>query len=101
MIFHLVDHYKQRGQSGLYWEIGNEGDIGESGGSPYRFTSENYVRYYRHTVAAILKADPTARVGGPAVANWKSPILPALVDYCDKEKVPLNFISWHTYTNHP
>jgi xylan 1,4-beta-xylosidase len=101
LIFHLVDHYKQRGQTGLYWEIGNEGDIGESGGSPYRFTFENYVRYYRHTVAAILKADPTARVGGPAVANWKSPILPALVDYCDKEKVPLNFISWHTYTNHP
>jgi xylan 1,4-beta-xylosidase len=101
LIVHIVDRYKQRGQKGLYWEIGNEGDIGESGGSPYRFTSENYVRYYRHTVTAILKADPTARVGGPAVADWKSPILPALVAFCDKEKVPLHFISWHTYTNHP
>jgi xylan 1,4-beta-xylosidase len=101
LIIHMVDHYKERGQQGFYWEIGNEGDIGESGGSPYRFTPENYVRYYRHTVEAILKADPTAHVGGPAEAGWKSPLLPALVAFCDKEKVPLNFISWHTYTNSP
>jgi hypothetical protein len=84
LISHMVQHYKDRGQKGLYWEVGNEGDIGESGGSPYRFTPENYVRYYRHTVAAILKADPNAHVGGPAVADWKSPLF-----------------SWHIYTNHP
>jgi xylan 1,4-beta-xylosidase len=101
LISHTVDHYKARGQKGFFWEVGNEGDIGESGGSPYRFTPENYARYYRHTVEAILKADPSAHVGGPALANWRSPILPALVAFCDKEKVPLNFISWHTYTNSP
>jgi hypothetical protein len=101
LMVRMVEHYKERGQKGLYWEVGNEGDIGESGGSPYRFTTENYVRYYRHTVAAIRRADPTAHVGGPAVAGWKSPIVPALVAFCDQEKVPLDFISWHTYTNHP
>jgi xylan 1,4-beta-xylosidase len=101
LIFTMVDHYKQRGLRGLYWEIGNEGDIGESGGSPYRFTTENYTRYYRHTVAAILKADPEARVGGPALANYKSPILPSLIAFADEQKVPLNFVSWHTYTNNP
>ena len=101
LISHLVKHYKNRGLTGLYWEVGNEGDIGESGGSPYRFTPENYVRYYRHTVAAILKADPGAQVGGPAVASWTSPILPALIAFCDKEKVPLSFVSWHSYTSDP
>jgi xylan 1,4-beta-xylosidase len=101
LIVHMVNHYKERGQHGFYWEVGNEGDIGEPGGSPYRFTAENYVRYYRHTVEAILRADPGARVGGPAEANWKSPILLSLVAFCDKQKVPLNFISWHTYTNNP
>ncbi len=101
LIFHLVAHYKERGLKGLYWEVGNEGDIGESGGSPYRFTPEDYVRYYRHTAAAILRADPSARVGGPAVASWKSPILPALIAFCDKEKVPLSFVSWHIYNNDP
>jgi len=101
LIFHMVNHYKQKGLSGFYWEVGNEGDIGESGGSPYRFTPENYVRYYRHTVAAILRADPTAHVGGPAMANWKSPILPALIAFCDKDKVPLSFVSWHNYDSDP
>lgn len=101
LIEHMVQHYAGKGLSGLYWEVGNEGDIGESGGSPYRFTPENYVRYYRHTVEAILRADPTAKVGGPAVANYKSPILPALIAFCDKEKVPLNFISWHIYNSDP
>ncbi len=101
LISHLVNHYRQRGLHGLYWEVGNEGDIGELGGSPYRFTSESYVRYYRHTVAAILKADPEARVGGPAVSNYQSPILPALIAFCDRANVPLNFISWHTYDSDP
>ncbi len=101
LIAQMVSHYRDKGLSGFYWEIGNEGDIGESGGSPYRFTPENYVRYYRHTVAAVLRADPTARVGGPAQAYWKSPLLPALIAFCDKEKVPLNFVSWHIYNSDP
>jgi hypothetical protein len=101
LIFTMVDHYKKRGLTGAYWEVGNEGDIGEMGGSPYRFTPEDYVRYYRHTVAAVLRADPTAHVGGPAVAGWKSPILPALIAFCDKERVPLHFVSWHIYNSDP
>ncbi len=101
LIFQLASHYKQKGYTCLYWEVGNEGDIGESGGSPYRFTPENYLRYYRHSVAAILRADPTAHVGGPALAYWKSPILPALLAFCEKEKVPLSFVSWHIYDSDP
>ena len=101
LMAHIVDHYKSQGLSGFYWEVGNEGDIGESGGSPYRFTPENYTRYYQHTIEAILKADPTAHVGGPAMASWKSPILPALIAFCDKNKVPLNFVSWHIYNSDP
>ena len=101
LISALVNHYKQRGLHGLYWEVGNEGDIGESGGSPYRFTPEDYIRYYRHTVAAILRADPGAHVGGPAIANYKSPILPALLAAADRDKLPLSFISWHIYNSDP
>ncbi len=101
LISHLVNHYKRQGLQGLYWEVGNEGDIGEIGGSPYRFTPENYVRYYRHTVTAILRADPEAHVGGPAIANYKSPILPWLLAATDKEKIPLSFVSWHIYSSDP
>ena len=101
LIYAVVAHYKARGLTGMYWEVGNEPDIGEDGGCPYRFKPENYPRYYQHTTAAILRADPTAKVGGPALAGWKSPILPALLDFCAKNKTPLHFVSWHTYDSSP
>jgi len=101
LIFELVRRYKQRGAGIRYWEISNEPDIGEDGGCPYRFRPESYTRYYKHTVEAILQADPEARVGGPALANVRSPILPALIEFCGKEKVPLHFVSWHIYSSSP
>lgn len=101
LIFRMVRHYKQRDPRIRYWEIANEPDIGESGGCPYRFQPENYARYYKHTVDAILRADPNALVGGPALAWARSPILPRLVEFCEQENVPLHFVSWHIYSSDP
>ncbi|MCL5279291.1 MAG: hypothetical protein M1376_05235 [Planctomycetes bacterium] len=101
LIFHLVRHYGERSAHIRYWEVGNEPDIGEEGGCPYRFQPESYCRYYQHTVAAILRADPQALVGGPALANPRSAILPALLDLCSRQKVPLHFVSWHIYSSDP
>jgi xylan 1,4-beta-xylosidase len=101
LITALVKHYKKRGNNIRYWEVGNEPDIGEDGGSPYRFKPDSYVRFYDHTTSAILRADPNARVGGPAVANSRSPILPALVEFCAANGKPLHFISWHIYSSSP
>jgi hypothetical protein len=97
----LVKHYKDRGAGITYWEISNEPDMGEDGGCPYRFQPDNYTTYYQRTAAAVLRADPSARVGGPALANWNSPILPALLAFCARSNTPLNFVSWHGYTNNP
>jgi len=101
LIFQVVKHYRERGAGIRYWEVGNEVDIGESGGTPYRFKPESYVRYYEHTAAAILRADPEARVGGPALASVRSPIFPALLDACAARKLPLHFVSWHLYSSSP
>ena len=101
LIFQLVRHYRQRGAGIRYWEVANEPDIGESGGCPYRFKPDSYCRYYQRTVSAILRADPNALVGGPALAWWGSPILPALLDLASKDKVPLHFVSWHIYSSDP
>lgn len=97
----LVRHYKNRGTGEIYWEVGNEPDIGEDGGCPYLFQPENYARYYEHTVNAVRRADPTAKVGGPALANWKSPILPELLKQASERKLPLDFVSWHIYNSDP
>jgi xylan 1,4-beta-xylosidase len=101
LVFNVVKHYRDRGAGIHYWEIGNEVDIGEDGGTPYRFQPESYVRYYQHTAAAILRAHPEARVGGPALASVQSPILPALLDACAKKRTPLHFVSWHLYSSSP
>jgi hypothetical protein len=101
LVYNLVRHFQERGAGIRFWEVGNEPDIGEDGGCPYRFTPDNYERYYQHTVSAILRGDPQARVGGPALAGWNSPILPALLEFCSTNQTPLHFISWHVYASDP
>jgi len=102
LIFRLVQHCNQDRKFGIeYWEIGNEGDIGESGGCPYKFKPDDYVVYYSHTAKAILKADPHAKVGGPALAGYQSPIGDALIEHAASGKSRLDFFSWHMYDNNP
>ncbi len=100
-VYDVVKRYVDKGAGIEYWEVGNEVDIGEDGGTPYRFKPESYARYYKHTSAAILRADPGAKVGGPALAWYKSPILPELLRVCSKDKLPLHFVSFHHYNNSP
>jgi hypothetical protein len=83
------------------WEVGNEPDLGETGGTPYLFRPADYVTYYERTVAGLLRGDPEARVGGPAVASARSPIVDALIEHCAKQHVPLHFVSWHLYSDSP
>ena len=102
LIYRMVQHYNVEKKAGIrYWEVFNEPDIGEAGGCPSRFTPESYARYYEHTARAILRADPHARVGGPALASWTSPLLPGLLDHCASHRTPLDFVSWHIYHSDP
>ena len=97
----LVSRMVKRYPAARYWEVFNEPDIGEDGGCPGRFTAESYARYYEHTVRAVRRANPAAKVGGPALAGWRSPLLKGLLDHCAAGRVPLDFVSWHTYTSDP
>jgi hypothetical protein len=102
LIYQMVRHYNVEKKYGIkYWEVFNEPDIGERGGSPSLFNAENYCRYYEHTARAILRADPTVKVGGPALANYSHPILKALLAHVAEKHVPLHFVSWHMYNRDP
>jgi hypothetical protein len=102
LVYQLVKHCNQDRKFGIaYWEVANEGDIGEPGGCPYKFTPQNYVPYYEHTVGAIRRADPHAKVGGPTLAYYNSPLADALIDSAGQGQVPLDFLSWHLYNNDP
>ena len=43
---------------------------------------------------------PEHLVGGPAIA-YDLEFLEKFLEYCKEHKVPLDFISWHTYTDDP
>ena len=102
LVYRLVKHLNETRRYGVeYWEVGNEPDIGEDGGCPYRFQPEDYLSYYTHTAEAIVRADPRAKVGGPALAGYRSRIGDALLDHCAAGKAPLHFFSWHLYDNDP
>jgi Glycosyl hydrolases family 39 len=83
------------------YEVANEPDIGEAGGCPSRFRADDYATFYEHTARAVLRGDREARVGGPALAGHRSPILPALLEACSRRGLPLSFVSWHLYSNDP
>ncbi len=96
----LVRHVNVERKFGVkYWEVGNEVDIGERGGCPYLFDPAGYVEYYTHTVNAILRGDPSAKVGGPALGYHDDPIGDALLAHAAAGKAPLHFFSFHTYSN--
>ena len=112
----MVRHYNVEKKYGIqYWEVGNEPDIGGGGGAPYLFTPESYIVYYGKTVEAVRRADPAAKVGGPAIARSfstapspahpsgvaASPLLPAFLKACSEKKLPLDFVSWHRYSDDP
>lgn len=98
----LARHCREEQFQVAGWEVCNEPDIGESGGTPHYFrTAQDYNRFYQHTVTGLLRGDPDARVGGPAVANPDSFLVEGLIGYCASNQVPLHFVSWHLYSDSP
>jgi hypothetical protein len=98
----LVRHCNIEKKFGIeYWEVFNEVDAGESGGTGTRFTPENYPPMYELTANALLKGDPSIKVGGPALLDYTGPIIPALLEHCAGKKVKIDFVSWHKYRDDP
>lgn len=117
----IVQHTKDKGFGIQYWEIGNEPDAGEDGGTPYKFAAcppgattcppgttpgtDNYLQYYTQTANAIRSVDPNAKIGGPALAAPGQPpgslIRDNLIAAAGRGQVPLDFYSWHAYGNIP
>ncbi len=57
---HCVDRYGQEAVESWLWEPWNEPDIGY-----WRGTTEEYLKLYDYSADAVLRALPTAQVGGP------------------------------------
>jgi hypothetical protein len=61
-----------------------------------------YCELFQETARAIKKLDPTLKVGGPALAGTiNSDAGREFLAFCRDQKVPLDFVSWHGYEDHP
>jgi len=98
---HIVMHYNQGWAKGFrygiqYWEIWNE----PNNKVFWTGTADQFYRLY-DTIARILKtADPSIKVGGPAVAIQLAGtgFLDGFLQFCKLRNSPLDFVSWHIYT---
>lgn len=94
---HLIGRYGRAEVRSWYFEIWNEPNLGGAD-SPFGFWSadkEEYWKLYDVTCAAIKRADPALRVGGPATSNnaW----LTEFLAHCQQSGAPVDFVSTHHY----
>ena len=102
----IIKHYTRGWADGMdggvgYWEIWNEP---ETGASMWSGAFEQYLELYKTAASAIKAFDAGLKVGGFAVAfsHGEGPARVAeFLDYCRAHDLPLDFFSWHTYTEQP
>jgi xylan 1,4-beta-xylosidase len=96
---HCVEKYGRAEVGRWYWEVWNEPNIFYWHGSP-----EDYFKLYDYAVDGVLRALPTARVGGPETAGGPGgDFLHEFLEHCahgtnyvsGKTGSPLDFISFH------
>ena len=91
---HCVEKYGKESVDTWYWEVWNEPDI-----SYWHGTADEYDKLYDYAAKGVKRALPTAKVGGPATtgpANQRAAgYLRQFLEHCDKNGVPLDFITYH------
>ncbi|WP_448702880.1 glycoside hydrolase [Mucilaginibacter sp. AW1-3] len=96
LITKLVQHFTERyGESEVkswYFEVWNEPNLK---GFFFSGNQQDYFKLYRETANTIKAVSKSYRVGGPATAGnaW----VPEMISFCTDNKVPIDFISTHTY----
>ena len=91
LVAHCVDRYGKQNVRDWFFEVWNEPNLKAF----WTGTQRDYFKLYKHTAEAIKKVDASLRVGGPATA--KSEWVEEFVDFCERNKVPADFISTHQY----
>jgi xylan 1,4-beta-xylosidase len=95
LIANLTKHWTERyGEAEVktwYFEVWNEPNLN----SFWTGTQDDYFKLYNYTVQAIKNINPAYKVGGPASAGARW--VPEMIQYCDKNNVPIDFIATHSY----
>ena len=99
---HSVEKYGKTQVESWYWEVWNEPDISYWHGTP-----AEYDKLYDYAAAAVKRALPAARIGGPASTGPSdenaAAFLRQFLEHCDRGAnlatggtgAPLDFVSYH------
>lgn len=96
----MVQHYKDLGHTGWYWEVWNEPDLTNGQGVPsfWAGTQAQFNAMYAATAEGVRAADPTAKVGGPTTTQGGWTFFQGFTTFLQNNPgVPLDFASFHTY----
>ena len=96
---HNVERYGQVEVEKWYFEVWNEADSK----SYWQGTAEEFHRLHDVAIAAVRRALPTARVGGPDVASAQSPFMDSFLNHVTQGKnhvtgetgTPTDFVAFH------
>ena len=124
---HVVDRYGIDEVLTWYFEVWNEPNLNTNPKAGFfDGTKSDYFKLYKASAAAVKSVDGRLKVGGPATSNfiadtrydgevydqtksrfyaqdkinkqqWKGSWIADFIDYCEKENLPLDFISTHPY----
>jgi len=133
LCYEAARHSLERGKRVPYWEVWNESNTGWIKPGPQDLGAEEfrqlyrealgkdesdpdivrrfeaYGKLYRATARGVLRADPQAKIGGPALASGPfenserghcqhgKGFARGLMLWCMRENLPLDFVSWHEY----
>jgi len=106
----VIRHYREGKWNGFktkfrYVEIWNEPDNQQFWQKPH--TPAEFFQLFAETARALKQAFPDLQVGGPgltpagALAPAGNKYTQDFLDYMKKNNVPLDFFSWHIYSNDP
>ena len=106
---HVIRHYNEGWADGfkwniVYWEIWNEADLDCENGrwktNPRTWggPEEEFFKFYATAAKHLKSRFPHLKIGGPANAgrfDWAT----RFFEYMKANEVPLDFFSWHIYSN--
>jgi xylan 1,4-beta-xylosidase len=95
---HSVERYGQEEVESWWWELWNEPDIAYWSG-----TDEEYFKLYDYTAAAVKRALPTAKVGGPHATGGGYRLMQGFLEHVTRgtnfvtgqRGSPIDFVAFH------
>ena len=95
LVQHWTDRYGAEEVKTWRFEVWNEPNLNIFWRLAEKDRLPEYLKLYEHTAKAVKSVNKDYPVGGPSGAG---PVfIEELIDYCNKKKLPLDFITYHTY----